>query len=154
VNQGSSFRQSAAAVVLAGVVGLAAACTGSEQRASNLLATADTSKAECVGRMLTDFETIQAAVIRVECGTHHMVFMAYPSTYANLHMICSFTWNAAIAHKGTGRWICDNGQNGDMTYDRSDPKNIKVETKLDGGGRFDFVLHEDADYPNKDSFPN
>jgi hypothetical protein len=41
-----------------------------------------------------------------------------------------------------------------MTYDRSDPKNIKTETKPDGGGRFEFILHEDEDFPNKEQFPS
>jgi hypothetical protein len=154
VDLGLSLRQGAAALVVVAVVGLVAGCTSTEQRASNLLGTTDTSKAECVGRMLTDFNTIQLSVIRIECGSRHMIFTGWPSTYASLHMICAFTWSAAVDHKGAGRWVCDNGRDGNMTYDRTDPKNIKVETKLDGGGRFDFLLHEDEDYPNKDSFPS
>jgi len=143
----------AALVLSAGTVVLGG-CTDPVKTTTELLATADTSKAECIGRMRTPFDTIQISVVYMDCGERRMLFTAWPQTRADLRMICAFTWGPAVDHKGTGRLLCDNGRNGDMVYDRTDPKNIKTETKLDGGGRFEFILHEDEDFPNEEQFPS
>ncbi|MDQ7248667.1 hypothetical protein [Dongia sedimenti] len=76
------------------------------------------------------------------------------SNRADPHMICAFIWWPAVNGKGTGRLLCDNGQNGDMTYDRTDPERIKTVTQLDNGGRFEFILHEYREFPNTEPFPS
>jgi hypothetical protein len=157
MHSGLRGRRLAATVAAFGTLACAAGlngCTSTEQRASDLLATTDISKAQCVGRMLTQFDVIQVAVVNVECGALHRVMIAWPTNYASLHMTCAFTFDPAVERKGTGRLICDNGRNGNLTYDRTDPKNVQVETNLDNGDTFDFLLREDPDYPNKDSFPD
>jgi hypothetical protein len=133
---------------------LLAGCASTEEKSVALTKQLDTAQAECTGRQLTQFESIQFALMEVHCGARRLLFTAWPSTRADPHMVCAFTWGPATDHKGNGRLTCDNGRSGAMAYDRSDPKNIKVETRLDDGGRFDFVLHEDKDFPNKHGFPS
>jgi hypothetical protein len=128
-------------------------CSSADKRAADLLATTDTRKAECIGRMRTPFDTLQMSVVIIECGTRRIIFTARPQTRADLHMICAFTWQPAVNDKGTGRLLCDNGKNGDMTYDCTDPKHIQTLTKLDNGGRFEFILHEYRNFPNTEPFP-
>jgi hypothetical protein len=128
-------------------------CTDPVETAADLLATTDTSKAECIGRMRTPFDTLQMSVVYMECGARRFIFTAHPQTRADLHMICAFIWWPAINDKGTGRLLCDNGKNGDMTYDRTDPEHIQTVTRLDNGGRFEFILHEYRNFPNTEPFP-
>lgn len=137
---------SAGTIVLSG-------CVDPNQTAADLLATTDTSKAECIGRMRTPFDTLQMSVIYMDCGARRMIFTARPQTYADLNMICAFTWEPAVNNKGSGRLLCNNGKNGDMTYDRTDPKHIQTVTKLDNGGRFEFILHEYKNFPSTEPFP-
>jgi hypothetical protein len=142
----------AALSLWAGAIALSG-CTDPTKTAAALLATTDTSKAECIGRMRTPFDTLQMSVIYMECGARRLILTAQPQTYADLHMFCAFIWWPAVNDKGTGRLLCDNGKNGDMTYDRTDPKHIKTVTKLDNGGRFEFILHEYRNFPNTEPFP-
>ena len=142
----------AALSLWAGAIGLSG-CVDPNRTAAELLATTDTSKAECIGRMRTPFDTLQMSVVYMECGTRRMIFTARPQTRADLRMICAFTWEPAVDNKGTGRLLCNNGQNGDMTYDRTDPKHIQTVTKLDNGGRFEFILHEYRNFPSTEPFP-
>lgn len=142
----------AALSVWAGAIALSG-CTDPVKTAADLLATTDTSKAECIGRMRTPFDTLQMSVVYMECGTRRIITRAHPQTRADPRMICAFIWWPAVNGKGTGRLLCDNGQNCDMTYDRTDPKLIKTVTKLDNGGRFEFVLHEYREFPNTEPFP-
>ena len=137
----------AAAVALAG-------CAGDQERGKDMSARLDRSGAECIGRMLTTFDDIHVSVVHMECGPRRLVFTAWPSGYADPRAMCAFAWSPATAHKGTGRLLCDNDMAGAMTFDRTDPKNIKVETALEKGGHFDFILHEDGDFPNTEPFPS
>jgi hypothetical protein len=155
IHRGSGGRIAVALAAL--VVSLSAialgGCTDPVKTAAELLATTDTSKAECIGRMRTPFDTLQMSVIYMECGARRIIFTARPQTHADLHMICAFIWWPAVNDKGTGRLLCDNGRNGDMTYDRTDPKHITTVTKLDNGGRFEFTLHEYRNFPSTEPFP-
>lgn len=143
----------AAAMSLWAVAIALSGCADPTKTAASLIATADTSKAECIGRMRTPFGTLQMSVIYMECGTRRIIYTARPQTYADPHMICALTWEPAVNNKGSGRLLCDNGRNGDMTYDRTDPKHIQTVTKLDNGGRFEFILHEHRNFPNTEPFP-
>jgi len=93
-------------------------CADPDKTAAALLATTDTGKAACIGRMRTPFDSLQMPVTYMESSARRIIYTARPQTYADLHMIYAFTWGPAVSHKGIGRLLCDNGKDGDKTYGR------------------------------------
>jgi hypothetical protein len=123
------------------------ACTSTDVKRDQLVQKIDRTGAECTGSIF-DITEIQFGLAFVDCGAARYNYKALPKMHYPPRVICAITFGPSTGHKGTGRVLCDNDTSGDLTYNRSDPKNIRVKGMLINGKRMDLLFREYEEYPN------
>jgi len=95
--------------------------------------------AACSGNFRAFGEAASQAV-SLTCSGIERQYLAYPDSIAHRYSRCSYTFDTA---GGTGTMTCSNGQSGPLTYDMTDPANIKVEATLGDGRAMNFTLRQE-----------
>ena len=80
--------------------------------------------------------------VSLTCSGTERPYVAYPDSIAHRYSLCSYTFDTA-GSTGNGTMICSNGQSGPLTYDMTDPANIKVVATLGDGRAMAFTLRQE-----------
>ena len=80
--------------------------------------------------------------VSLTCSGTERLYVAYPESIAHRYSPCSYAFDAASG-TGGGTMICSNGKSGPLTYDMTDPANIKVAATLDDGREMAFTLRQE-----------
>jgi hypothetical protein len=80
--------------------------------------------------------------VSLTCSGIERAYAAYPESIAHRYSPCSYTFDSAGA-TGSGTMTCSNGKSGPLTYDMTDPANIKVAATLDDGRAMIFTLRQE-----------
>lgn len=99
------------------------------------------SAATCSGD-LRAFGEAASQPVSLTCSGIERAYVAYPDSIAHRYSRCSYTFDSA-GNTGSGTMICSNGKSGPLTYDMTDPANIKVAATLDDGREMDFTLRQE-----------
>jgi hypothetical protein len=99
------------------------------------------SAAACSGNLRAFGEAASQAVSLTCSGTERQ-YVAYPDSIAHRYSRCAYTFESA-SNTGSGRMTCSNGRSGPLTYDMTDPANIKVSATLDDGREMVFALRQE-----------
>src|SRR5262245_17685503 len=83
-----------------------------------------TSAGACTGN-LRAFGESSSQPVSLTCSGIPRSYVAYPESIAHRYSRCTYTFETA-ATTGNGTMACSNGKSGPLTYDMSDPTNIKV----------------------------
>ncbi|HKP23397.1 MAG TPA: hypothetical protein VJV39_05995 [Dongiaceae bacterium] len=97
--------------------------------------------AACSGNFRAFGEAASQAVSLTCSGTERQ-YVAYPDSIAHRYSLCSYTFDSA-GSTGNGTMTCSNGKSGPLTYDMTDPANIKVAATLDDGRAMNFTLRQE-----------
>jgi hypothetical protein len=126
----------AAALLLGGCLGStnsgSSAGAGQQQAAS--------TTAICTGSFRAFGEAASQSV-SLTCSGIERQYVAYPESIAHRYSPCSYTFDTA-GSTGSGRMTCSSGRSGPLTYDMTDPANIKVAATLDDGRQMAFTLRD------------
>ena len=76
------------------------------------------------------------------CSGIERQYVAYPESIAHRYSPCSYTFDSASG-TGSGRMTCSSGRSGPLSYDMTDPANIKVAATLDDGREMAFTLRQE-----------
>lgn len=98
--------------------------------------------ASCSG-YLRAFGDAPSQPTSLTCSGAAQAYVAHADNIAHRFSPCAFTFEAPSASKGAGRMACSNGASGPLTYDMSDPANIKVAATLDDGREMAFTLRQE-----------
>jgi hypothetical protein len=120
----------AAAVILSG-------CASSPNTGSEVAP----SEAACSGSFLAFGEAPSQDVL-LTCSGIERQYVAYPESIAHRYSPCSYTFDSS-GSTGSGTMTCSSGRSGPLTYDRTDPANIKVAATLDDGRAMNFTLRQE-----------
>jgi hypothetical protein len=77
------------------------------------------------------------------CSGTEQAYVAHADTIAHRFSPCAYTFEPPSNAKGAGRMACSNGNAGPLTYDMTDPANIKVAATLDDGREMAFTLRRE-----------
>ena len=124
------------AIVSAGFVG---GCASSEKAGPAYPVVS--SGAACSGSFRAFGESASQPV-SLTCSGIERAYVAYPESIAHRYSLCSYTFDSASA-TGGGTMTCSNGKSGPLTYDMTDPANIKVAATLDDGRAMNFALRQE-----------
>jgi hypothetical protein len=80
--------------------------------------------------------------VSLTCSGIERGYVAYPESIAHRYSPCSYTFDSA-GGTGSGTMTCSNGRSGQLTYDMTDPKHIKVAATLDDGRQMAFTLRQE-----------
>ena len=80
--------------------------------------------------------------VSLTCSGTERLYVAYPESIAHRYSPCSYTFDSASS-TGSGRMTCSNGRSGPLSYDMTDPANIKVSATLDDGREMAFSLRQE-----------
>ena len=80
--------------------------------------------------------------VSLSCSGTERRYVAYPDSIAHRYSLCSYTFDSA-GGTGGGTMTCSNGKSGPLTYDMTDPANIKVAATLDDGRAMNFTLRQE-----------
>lgn len=118
----------AVAIVLGG-------CSFSSDTGSSIEAQTASSTATCTGqiRAFGDSKTVATSLT---CSGTEKPYVAYADNIAHRFSPCAYSFEAG----GSGMMSCSNGAAGPLTYDMTDPANIKVVANLDDGRQMAFTL--------------
>lgn len=128
----ASFVTLATAALLGG-------CASSDKAETDFPAVA--SEAACRGN-LRAFGEAQSQNVSLTCSGIERAYVAYPESIAHRYSRCSYTFESASS-TGSGSMTCSNGRSGPLTYDMTDPANIKVAATLDDGREMNFTLRQE-----------
>jgi hypothetical protein len=130
--------------IAASLMGAAAAALLSGCGSSSTTGTqssAAPSTAACSGSFLA-FGEAPSQDVSLTCSGVERQYVAYPESIAHRYSPCSYTFDSA-GTTGSGRMTCSSGRSGPLTYDRTDPANIKVAATLDDGREMAFTLKDE-----------
>ena len=99
------------------------------------------SAAACSGNIRAFGEAASQAVSLTCSGTERQ-YVAYPDSIAHRYSRCSYIFESASS-TGSGTMNCSNGRSGPLTYDMTDPANIKVSATLDDGREMASSLRQE-----------
>ncbi len=134
-------RFSVAAWLIANVsAALVSGCASSEN-AGPAYPAVSSSGAACSGS-LRAFGESASQPVSLTCSATERAYVAYPESIAHRYSLCSYTFDSASA-MGSGTMTCSNGKSGPLTYDMTDPANIKVAATLDDGRAMAFTLRQE-----------
>jgi hypothetical protein len=128
-----------ASVIAAAAVALLGGCASPEKAGTDFPEVS--SAAACSGNIRAFGEAASQAVSLTCSGTERL-YVAYPESIAHRYSRCSYTFESASS-TGGGRMTCSNGRSGPLTYDMTDPANIKVSATLDDGREMAFTLRQE-----------
>jgi hypothetical protein len=97
--------------------------------------------AACSGSFLA-FGEAPSQEVSLTCDGVERRYVAYPESIAHRYSPCTYTFDSS-GSTGSGRMTCSSGRSGPLTYDRTDPKNIKVTATLDDGRQMAFTLRDE-----------
>ena len=126
--------------VAASLMGLAAAAILSGCTSQGTTGTAP-SVAACSGSFLA-FGEAPSQDVSLTCSGIERPYVAYPESIAHRYSPCSYTFDSA-GGTGSGRMTCSSGRSGPLSYDMTDPENIKVSATLDDGREMAFTLRQE-----------
>ena len=128
--------------IAASLIGVAAAALlGGCASSTNTGTEAVPSAAACSGSFLA-FGEAPSQDVSLTCSGVERQYVAYPDSIAHRYSPCSYTFDSA-GTTGSGRMTCSSGRSGPLTYDRTDPANIKVSATLDDGREMAFTLRQE-----------
>ena len=99
------------------------------------------SSAACSGN-LKAFGEAASQPVSLTCSGTERAYVAYPESIAHRYSRCSYTFDSASS-TGSGTMTCSNGKSGPLTYDMTDPANVKVAATLDDGRAMAFTLRQE-----------
>lgn len=99
------------------------------------------SAAACSGNLRAFGEAASQAV-SLTCSGTERAYVAYAESIAHRYSRCSYTFESA-SNTGSGTMTCSNGKSGPLSYDMTDPANIKVSATLDDGREMAFTLRQE-----------
>ena len=99
------------------------------------------STAACSGN-LKAFGEAPSQAVSLTCSGIERAYVAYPENIAHRYSRCAYTFESA-SNTGSGTMTCSNGKSGPLTYDMTDPANIKVAATLDDGREMAFTLRQE-----------
>jgi len=102
---------------------------------------AASSTAACSGSFLA-FGEAPSQDVSLTCSGVERQYVAYPENIAHRYSPCSYTFDSASG-TGSGRMTCSSGRSGPLSYDMTDPANIKVAATLDDGRKMTFTLRQE-----------
>jgi hypothetical protein len=80
--------------------------------------------------------------VSLTCSGVDRLYVAYPESIAHRYSSCAYTFDSA-GSTGNGSMTCSNGRAGPLSYDMTDPANIKVSATLDDGREMAFSLRQE-----------
>ena len=80
--------------------------------------------------------------VSLTCSGTERSYVAYPESIAHRYSSCAYTFDPASS-TGSGSMTCSNGRSGPLTYDMTDPANIKVSATLDDHREMSFTLKDE-----------
>jgi hypothetical protein len=125
--------------IAASLMGLAATALLSGCASSGT--TAAGSAAFCSGTFLA-FGEATSQDVSLTCDGVERDYVAYPESIAHRYSPCTYTFDSS-GSTGSGRLTCSSGRSGPLSYDRTDPNNIKVAATLDDGREMNFTLRQE-----------
>jgi hypothetical protein len=123
------------------VSGAAALLSGCASEQTGPAFPAVSAGAACSGNFRAFGESASQAV-SLTCSGTERAYTAYPDSIAHRYSLCSYTFDSA-GGTGSGTMTCSNGKSGPLTYDMTDPANIKVAAMLDDGRQMAFTLRRE-----------
>lgn len=129
----------AASVIAAAAAAFLSGCASSTN--TGTAPQASSSTAACSGNFRAFGEAPSQAVV-LTCSGIERQHVAYPDSIAHRYSPCSYTFDSAGA-TGSGRMTCSSGRSGPLSYDMTDPANIKVSATLDDGREMAFSLRQE-----------
>jgi hypothetical protein len=99
------------------------------------------STAACSGNF-RPFGEAASQNVSLTCSGIERLYVAYPESIAHRYSSCAYTLDSASS-TGNGSMTCSNGRSGPLTYDMTDPANIKVSATLDDGREMAFTLRQE-----------
>jgi hypothetical protein len=114
-------------------------CASSEKAGTDFPAVS--SAAACSGN-LEAFGEAASQPVSLTCSGIERAYVAYPEIIAHRYSRCSYTFESA-SRTGSGTMACSNGKSGPLSYDMTDPANIKVSATLDDGREMAFTLRQE-----------
>ena len=97
--------------------------------------------AVCSGN-LRAFGEAPSQAVSLTCSGIERAYVAHAESVAHRYSRCSYTFESS-SNTGSGKMACSNGTSGPLTYDMTDPANIKVAATLDDGRQMAFTLQQD-----------
>jgi hypothetical protein len=80
--------------------------------------------------------------VSLTCSGIERDYVAYPESIAHRYSGCSYTFESQSS-TGNGTMTCSSGRSGPLSYDMTDPANIKVSATLDDGREMAFSLRQE-----------
>jgi len=102
---------------------------------------AQATSPSCSGSFLA-FGEAASQDVSLTCSGVERNYVAYPESIAHRYSPCSYTFDSA-GGTGSGRMNCSSGRSGPLSYDMTDPANIKVSATLDDGREMAFTLRKE-----------
>jgi hypothetical protein len=130
----------AAGFVVVAAVALLSGC-GSPEKAGPDFPAVSSAAAVCSGNFRA-FGEAASQNVSLTCSGIERAYVAYPESIAHRYSLCSYTFDSAST-TGSGAMTCSNGKSGPLTYDMTDPANIKVAATLDDGRAMNFALRQE-----------
>ena len=132
-------RMSIAASLIAVAAAILSGCAS--QGNTGTAPQAASSVAACSGSFLA-FGEAPSQDVSLTCSGIERNYVAYPESIAHRYSPCSSTFDSASG-TGSGRMTCSSGRSGPLSYDMTDPANIKVSATLDDGREMAFTLRQE-----------
>jgi hypothetical protein len=102
---------------------------------------AGTEAAACSGSF-RPFGEAASQDVSLTCSGIERDYVAYPESIAHRYSGCSYTFESQSS-TGNGTMTCSSGRSGPLSYDMTDPANIKVSATLDDGREMAFSLRQE-----------
>jgi hypothetical protein len=99
------------------------------------------SPASCSGNF-RPFGEAPSQDVSLTCSGIERNYVAYPENIAHRYSSCAYSFESS-SNTGNGNMTCSNGRSGPLTYDMTDPANIKVAATLDDGREMAFTLRQE-----------
>jgi hypothetical protein len=122
-----------------GAAAFLSGCASSEKAGTDFPAVS--SAAVCNGN-LKAFGEAASQPVSLTCSGIERAYVAYPESIAHRYSRCAYIFDSASG-TGSGTMTCSNGRSGPLTYDMTDPANIKVSATLDDGREMAFALRQE-----------
>jgi hypothetical protein len=133
-------RMSIAASLIA--VAAAALVSGCASQGSTGTAPQAASPAAVCSGNFRPFGEAASQNVSLTCSGIERAYVAYPENIAHRYSSCGYTFDSASS-AGSGSMTCSNGRAGPLSYDMTDPANIKVSATLDDGREMAFSLRNE-----------
>ena len=128
--------------IVASLMGLAAATLLSGCASQGNSGTAPQAPAAACSGSFLPFGEAPSQEVSLTCSGIERDYVAYPESIAHRYSGCSYTF-ASPSSTGSGTMTCSSGRSGPLTYDMTDPANIKVAATLDDGRAMAFTLRQE-----------